>query len=84
MYSFKLGLPADELSNLKDMGVLTGESVSKMVNQLIKLNANKELVSDKMEYIGLGLDEDAILIIDKLSKKYNLSRIETVRQLIKG
>ena len=81
--SFKVGLKPDDMTRLKDMSLLSGKSVSSMVNQLV-MNCDESLLSaDKLEYITLGIDENTFKTIDKLSKKYNLSRIETLRQLIK-
>ena len=81
--SFKLGLKPDDMTRLKDMSLLSGKSVSSMVSQLVNDEQNKKLKNDKLEYITLRIDENIFKTIDKLSKKYNLSRIETLRQLIK-
>ena len=81
--SFKVGLKPDDMTRLKDMSLLSGQSVSSMVSQLVNDEQNKKLKSDKLEYITLRIDENTFKTIDKLSKKYNLSRIETLRQLIK-
>jgi len=81
--SFKVGLKPDDMTRLKDMSLLSGKSVSSMVSQLV-MNCDESLLSaDKLEYITLRIDENTFKTIDKLSKKYNLSRIETLRQLIK-
>ena len=81
--SFKLGLKPDDMTRLKDMSLLSGQSVSSMVSQLVNDAQNNKLKNEKLEYITLGIDEKTFLSIDKLSKEYNLSRIETLRQLIK-
>ena len=82
--SFKLGLKPDDMTRLKDMSLLSGQSVSSMVSQLVNDEQNnKKLKNEKLEYITLGIDEKTFLSIDKLSKEYKLSRIETLRQLIK-
>ena len=82
--SFKLGLKPDDMTRLKDMSLLSGQSVSSMVSQLVNdAQNNKKLKNEKLEYITLGIDEKTFLSIDKLSKEYKLSRIETLRQLIK-
>ena len=81
--SFKLGLKPDDMTRLKDMSLLSGQSVSTLVSQLVNDEQNKKLKNDKLEYITLRIDENTFKTIDKLSKEYNLSRIETLRQLIK-
>ena len=82
--SFKLGLKPDDMTRLKDMSLLSGKSVSSLVSQLVNdAQNNKKLKNEKLEYITLGIDEKTFLSIDKLSKEYNLSRIKTLRQLIK-
>lgn len=82
--SFKLGLKPDDMTRLKDMSLLSGKSVSSLVSQLVNdAQNNKKLKNEKLEYITLGIDEKTFLSIDKLSKQYKLSRIETLRQLIK-
>ena len=82
--SFKLGLKPDDMTRLKDMSLLSGKSVSSLVSQLVNdAQNNKKLKNDKLEYITLRIDENTFKTIDKLSKQYKLSRIETLRQLIK-
>ena len=74
--SFKLGLKPDDMTRLKDMSLLSGQSVSSMVSQLVNdAQNNKKLKNEKLEYITLGIDEKTFLSIDKLSKEYNLSAI---------
>lgn len=82
--SFKLGLKPDDMTRLKDMSLLSGKSVSSLVSQLVNdAQNNKKLKNEKLEYITLRIDENTFKTIDKLSKQYKLSRIETLRQLIK-